>query len=327
MTLTTAAGFTKKFIFISIITIVIGAAAYVAYSIWYQSYLSHLPPVEEKPDLKFGLLPAINFPATSSAIIKHTYSLDTVTGGFPDLPKLIKVYFIPQTGVTLLAPDKSRQLAQNLGFSSAPQSISNNKYQFADEASGQIIIDLGSGNFNFQKSNASSSAATTTDKDKIIQEFKNYLSSHKLLPEELNSGRANVTFDNNLTEVSFWPKDISDLLIVTANFKHGLIKAAVNQTPDNNLIITKLDYVYWPIDLTTFATYPLKTPGRAFEEIKNGKGYISLEAPQTQVSISSVRLAYFEPETYSPYLMPVYIFEGPQFAALVSAIEETYLQH
>ncbi len=35
--------------------------------------------------------------------------------------------------------------------------------------------------------------------------------------------------------------------------------------------------------------------------------------------------AYFESENYTPYLQPVYVFEGPDFVAFDSAVTVDYL--
>lgn len=341
MTLTQAANITRRGILISISLIILGAAGAIGYNIWHQRYLDSLPPVEEKPEMKFGTLPKLIFPSSNVSSSNYSYTLDTVTGGLPQTPKLLKVYFIPQSGISLLAPERSRNLAENFGFSIGPEVLSSTRYKFADDSGGQLLIDLTNGNFNFQRNSLlknliengseknSTSSANLNDfssKEKIAADFKKFLLSKNLLTQELSSGRSNVLFDNGSNKesatVSIWPTDFDNLPIITSSFNQSLIRAKVNNKEEENDKYSEVNYTFWIIDKTTYSTYPLKTAEQAFSDLKAGLGFVSLEPKKPQVSISSVYLAYFESEEYSPYLQPIFIFEGPEFAAIVPAIAQ-----
>jgi hypothetical protein len=333
MTLTQTAILVRRGVFTIISLTVLVVAAATGYKIWYQHYLSTLPPIEEKAEMRFGLLPEIKFPPSIVSSSNFSYSLDTVTGGFPQMPKLVKVYFIPQNKVSFLAPEKSQALAQSLGFLQGPQILSETRYKFTDQYQGNLIIDLTTGNFNFQRQVATDSAklqeTPLTDQAKLVVEFKDFLQQKGLLPEELKNGRSAVIYgqtQNSASEsaqVSVWPEDFEGLPIVTASFKTGLVTGLAKNLADEFGNFTKLDYIFWPIDKTTFSTYQIKTPEEAFKDLQSGKGFVALEPPTAKVSISSVYLAYFQSEEYSPYLKPVYVFEGPSFAALVEALSES----
>lgn len=127
-----------------------------------------------------------------------------------------------------------------------------------------------------------------------------------------------------MVELNLWQDDIDKTPIVTPDFKKGLIKATAINNRNADLKYIALDYIFWPIDMNNFGTYPIKTPQEAFEELKNGDGFIAVEPRTSTVSITKVYLAYYLTEQYSNYLQPVYVFEGPGFAAIVPAIKSEF---
>ena len=94
--------------------------------------------------------------------------------------------------------------------------------------------------------------------------------------------------------------------LVEANFSHQRI----NREPE------------------TQATYPLKTAEEAFNELKEGGGFLaSYYGNESQILIKEVYLAYYLGVTPQEYLMPVVVFEGPNgFFAYVSAVNDEALQ-
>lgn len=331
MTLTQAAVWTKRGILGAVVFIVLLTAAVIASRMWYQYQLSQKPPVEEKPEMKFGSLPKIQFPPGGVTSSNFSYSIDTVTGGLPEIPKLIKVYFIPQTSISLLSSDRAQKLAESLGFLSRPEILSPTRYQFTDDKGGILIIDLTTGNFHIQRPpSATDSAQLNTipleSREQFITAFKEYLASRNLLTKELENGKTNVSFKGPPQEkpdsalVSILPPEWDGIPTVTASFNHGLVKATVSAVGDGTQRFANIDYTVWQSDKTTYSTYPLKTAEQALADLRSGLGFISIEPKAAQVSISSVYLAYFQPEEYSPYLQPVFVFEGPGVTALVPAV-------
>lgn len=329
MTLTQTAILTKRVIVLIIILMIVSISGSIGYSIWNQYRISQIPPVVEKPEMKFGILPKINFPASKVTSSNYAYSLDTVTGNLPEIPKFLKVYFIPQSSVTLLAPENSISLAKNLGFPDGPEAISNNVYKFINENGGSMTIDLPTGNFHFQQSNVekiatNSAQANLPEQDKMVTDFKNYLAINNLLVDDLKNGKSAVQYNNKnakdstTAKVSLFPSNLDNLPIVTPLFNQGLVKADVISSETNHY--PNLNYIYWTIDQTTSSTYPLKTAKEAFNELKSGNGFVSIASAQAKISITSVYLAYLETEEYTPYLQPVFVFEGPDFVGLVPAI-------
>lgn len=75
-------------------------------------------------------------------------------------------------------------------------------------------------------------------------------------------------------------------------------------------------------------TYPIKSAEEAFEELKNGDGYIAAySGTDTSVLINNVYLAYYLGEDRQKYLMPVIVFEGDGgFMGYVSAVKKEWVE-
>lgn len=339
MTLTQTAILTRRVILISSISLFLGMVSFLGYRVWYAYYLSTLPPVEEKPDTKFGTLPLPDLPIANVSSSNFSYSLDTTTGGLPDLGKIIKVFFIPKTYATLLAPEKSQSLASKFDIRSEPEVLSETLYRFRTEEKA-ITIDLDTGNFTYlvEKSPEQPQSLIDSD-DKLINDLKNLLNSKGLLDEGLTKGRFKVSLlkfegenlvpvesrsEAQAAQISIWPQDLNQIPIATPDINQSLITAIVTRSANDLKNYLSLKYTYWPVDETTFATYPLKTTREGYDDLISGKGVVVVEPERPEVSITSVYLAYFQSEKYTPYLQPVFVFEGPNFVSFVPAIKEQF---
>lgn len=345
MTLTQTAILTKQVILVSAVALVLAVFSFTAYKIWHAYYLAHLPPVEEKPDIKFGVLPLPDFPKSNVSSSNFSYSLDTTTGGLPKIgmdpgfEKIIRVYFVTQTFATFLSPEKSQSLAQKFDIINSPEIISETKYKFTDRDK-FLSINLDNGNFLYKKEATISAIENPDDDKKLISEFKQFLANLDLLKDDLKNSRTKITLlrtsgrgfvptnvkaEVQAVQISLWPDSIDNKLIFTPDFNKALINAIVIKEASKLDSYLSLDFVYYPIDTTTFATYPIKTPEVAFDDLKKGKGVVIVEPDNPQVSITAVSLGYYLSENYTPYLLPIFIFEGPNFVAYIPAINEQFL--
>lgn len=344
MTLTQTAILVKQIILISTIALILGIIGFVSYKVWYANYLKNLPVVEEKPDVKFGILPTLEFPATAVSPSNFTYSIETVTGGLPKLgidpgfEKNIRVYFMTQTFATLLSSERSENLAEKFGISTKPEILSETKYKFIDQNK-SLLADLDTGNFSYNKEASVSGKTDLDDDNKLVSDFEQILSSIGVLKEDLRQGRTKVTLlkllekefvptqlraETTAALISLWPAAVDKKPIFTGNYNQSLVSGVViGVANDLNNYLT-LDFTYYPIDASTFATYPVKSPQQALEDLKGGKGVVVVEPSKPQVVITSAYLGYYLPQKYSPYLQPIYVFDGPQFTALVPAISSEY---
>ncbi len=342
MTLTEASALTKKVLIVSAITLFVVLTSWGGWHYYYNYiYLPGLPPVVEKPTVAFGPLPKIAFPETKVASSNFSFTLDTQTGALPEsLPELFKVYSVAQLATDLLALDRAKNLAGTLDFNRNPQAISATQYKFIDDKNGgELIVDLDTGNFKFRRNIATASAQNSEriedfiDENTQSQSFKNFLSSNNLLKDQLKGGKITVSYNNtvkkdsSLITINLWQESIEDTPIVTPKFNEGLIKAVGLNMRDTDKKYILLDYIFWPIDLANFGTYPIKPVSQAFEELKAGEGFVAIEPRTGSASITKVYLGYYIAEEYSNYLQPVYVFEGPEFAGLVPAVESEFLEN
>src|SRR5258708_2433232 len=127
MTLTETAQLTKRVLLISLVLLVIAISGWISYQVWYYKYyLPNKPAVEVLPEVKFGILPRPVLPKSEISSSNYSYSLDTETGDVPTtLPKIAKVFFVPQLGTTLLSSNRATNLAEKLGFTQGPENISS----------------------------------------------------------------------------------------------------------------------------------------------------------------------------------------------------------
>lgn len=340
MTLTETAQYTKKAL------VIVAIALIVIFSLWGGiAYYLATRPVEvviELPTRNFGLLPKPPLPKSKLTANSVTYDLNTETGALPtDLPYLMKVYFIPRLGTTFLAPDKAKRLAASFSFKNGPEILSPTMHRFSDDKGGEFLFDLDSGNFRFKRPIATGSAEFEDREEPqiegeniMINNFRKYLGERGSMPDQLAQGQAKVFYnkprqtESSEANITLWQQDIKEgteenpiiYPIVTPEFSQGLIKGVVTrfQTVENKYL--SIDFIFWPIDTTRFETYPIKTVEEAYEQLKNGEGVTVLPYSRSNVEIEKVYLAYLLPKEYTPYLQPIYVFEGPQFAAYVPAI-------
>ncbi len=346
MTLTQASILTKQVVFLSITLSVLGLVSFVGYQMWRVYYLSSIPPVEETADAKFGLLPQPQFPSSNASSSNFTYSLDTATGNTPTLgqddnfPKLIKVYFISQPYTSLLSSERIKKIASEFGLTTEPTISADVEYNFEDGAK-KLKINLDSGNFVYAN-DASISASEKLDEDQqLLTGFQRILTNLDFFKPELTEGKKQIIllkedgFDLIPTQarseakgalISLWPANIGSFALVTPKFNQALINAVLMYSANDLANYQSIDYTHWAIDQNEFGTYELKEPAVAFDELKSGKGTIIIEPNKPQVSINSVQIAYYLSSTYSPYLLPIYVFEGPQFVAYLPALKEKHLQ-
>lgn len=334
MTLTEAAVATKKGAVWFSIFILACLIVFIIYQIIYNDIvLPHQKQQEALPTTKFGVLPQPALPHSLQSASSYSYTIDTETGDLPaQYPSTMNVYFVPQLGTTLLAFDRVKNLANSLGFTSDPTVVNNTQYHFTDSSGGELTIDLDTANFKFNRNvDLTNAENTLPDADQIASDFVSYLSSKGLMQDNLNNGRTNVVFehssntDSDTATVSIWPNDIGQFKIVTPKYSVSNINALVTKSTDEQNKYSQMQYIYWNPDLTTLSTYPIKSPAQAFADLKSGKGVMVIQPENKTASITSVTLAYYEPDSYQKYLEPVYVFSGPDMVAYVPAITNSYL--
>lgn len=345
MTLTQTATLVKRVIFFSAIAAILSIISFVGYSAAHKFYLSRLPEPEVRPDTKFGKLPPADFPQSLVPSSNFTYTLDTVTGNLPKLDqdpgfeKIVKVYFVNKPVATLLSPERSAAFAAKFGITTPPQVLSELVYRYYQDDK-TITIDIDTQNFKYANVNVPPATELLPDENSLISGFKGVLGSVGALKKEFEEGSAKVTFmkmengeivptnarsEARYAHISLWPKPIDNKVINFPKYNVSLISALVSQSSGRLDDYLSIEFTYWAIDTQTFATYPAKPIEVAFDELKSGQGTVITQPPISQVSITSISPGYYMSGNYKPYLQPVYIFEGPQFVAYISAIDNSFI--
>jgi hypothetical protein len=92
--------------------------------------------------------------------------------------------------------------------------------------------------------------------------------------------------------------------------------------------IISAQYRFFPIEREGSATYPIKTAEAAFEELKEGIGFITNPESTSggSVIIRKVYLSYYDAGQYSEYYQPVIVFEGDNnfYGFVPAVIDEHY---
>jgi hypothetical protein len=339
MTLTQTAIFTKRAIILFAVMLFLGITSFVGYKMWQGYYIAHLPAKVIKPETSYGPLPPLEFPQSVVNPTTLTYSIDTATGSFPSFDNILKVYFSPKAAVTLLASDRANELANRLGIKTPATVVSDIKYSYQD-GNKSLTVDLDTGNFKY--TNASTftpEAGLDLSESGLSGSFKGILSTLQANKPELSNGPAKIIFYNydgsqlnalhsnkgaNAAVVSIWPDKIDNKPIVNPDFNKSLVQGLVYGSPNNIENYGAINFTFWPIDTTVFSTYPIKTADMALDDLKSGQGTI-LMAPTGKASITSAYIAYFQSDTYSSYLQPIYVFEGPKFVAYVPAVTKDFV--
>lgn len=333
MTLSQTAALTRQIITLSMVALILGTVSFIGYRIWYANYLASLPPQEEKPDAKFGLLPPIDFPEASVSTSNFSYSVDTSTGNLPKVgaesgfEKLVKVYFVTKTFASLLSTEKSQILAEKFDIRTEPEILSETNYRFKSNEK-TLTVDLNNNNFIFQNNLTKLEKIRLDDDNKLMSDFVSTLESLGFLNDDLRKGRSKIIHletGPGVAQISLWPSLVDNKPILTPQFDTSLINARIFKSAENLNNYLSLNFTYYPIDTSTFATYPLKTSEEAFADLKSGKGVVIIEPLKANVSITFIYLGYFSAENYTAYLQPIFVFEGPHFVAYVPAVSNEFI--
>ncbi len=303
------------------------------------------PPPPPPPTVSFGKLPLIEFPK-KEAVGGLQYKLETPTGTFPKFSDRAKVFFIPYQRPNLLALDRAKKEASQMGFIQEPEAVSEKVYQWRKPNEGlMLVMDTVSGSFDltydWQKDQDLLMARNLPGKEQAIKEAINFIQKTKTVELDLLDGRMEVNYvkfsagkllsaispsEANFAKVDMFRKNIDELPVYTGDSNKGIVSVLISGSTDNQKRYVNVDFNYFPIQYNAFATYPIKKASQAWEEIKNGLSYISRWNGKGIVTVRRIYLAYFESEKPQSFLQPIYVFEGDDnFLAFVPAITSNWL--
>ncbi len=346
--LTETAYYTRKSVNIGIIALVAFLVGRVLLGYALEIWAELNPPPPPPPTVAFGVVPPPKFKeATSSANL--VFNLETITGTFPDLPAIGKVYFMPVAKETLLSLQRARDVAQKLGFDGDPTAVNGTVKQWIDLTTPlrTLQYDIATGNFDL-KYDWNSDASLFVQKDlpdsnTAAAEAKNYLANLEIVPSDVLNGKTTVSFfkvslnsliptssvsSADLVRVDFFRDDIDQLPLFSQTPQISPLYLIFSGIKDDKKRLVEVHYTVWQIEPETFATYPLRPVSEAWNDLNNGKGYLaSLGTSGTNlINVKKIYLAYYYPYETMDFLEPIYVFEGEKgFFAYVPAISKTWL--
>lgn len=299
------------------------------------------------PTVAFGKLPMVNFPEATNTST-YTYAINTLSGSLPKLPDQINVYQLEQPSPNLLGLDKAKAIAQSADFTTDPTQLSETVYQWqkTDPMPQTLTMDIQSFDFTFSsqyQTDATVLSATHMPNETLAQTVsKAFFDKIEPLPTSIDESKTKATLfaitpgglipasslsTAQIVRVDYFPQAVDTFPIYAANPTQSLLYALVASGPTNYPQVLEVQYLH-KSPTSTKATYPIITAQAAFDELKQGKGYVAANPTgDTNITITDVTLGYFVTPTPQKYLWPIIVFVGDKgFYAYVAAIPPAWIQ-
>ncbi len=288
--------------------------------------------------------------SSSSAGLK--FALDTIEGVPVTATDSAEVFFLPQTATRFGYREKIFLMAKTFGFSTDSVNYQlTGTNAFFNDGKQKLTIDITNFNFNYQddyqQDKALFASSQIPSQDQVQTDATNFLKTVGRYPDELTQGKTNVVYFSYNAETNnlYATQNLQEANVVEVDFYRPDIDAAPSAIPvvsplyfnsQNHVImiypqgaykVIKAQVAFFEKSTDQVGTYPLKSADVAYSELKSGQGLVvSGAAGRNTVSIQKMFLAYYDPDTYEPYLEPVYVFLGTNnFVAYVPAVSGDYL--
>lgn len=335
---------TIKYGSIAIVALLIFRSAFISFQSYWKSAHPSPPP---KPTVAYGKLPKLNFPARPN-LPPITLKPETISGSLPKLSDQAKVFFMPQPSDNLLARDRAKAWAKQLGFLKEPEKNETNVLIYTTETSPKTTLEINILTRNFKllydwKNDLEMPyTGTLLGEAQAIAMAKSFLqqkqveNSNDLLlgPAEaiyLQYENGNLVKPISLSEANFvrvnlFRNNIDDLRILPPNPKEANVSFLISPTESKKGII-EVKFINFSISLENYATYPLKDVNTAWTQLASGKGFIANlgNNPDGKVIVRNAYLAYFDNEEPQSFLQPIIVFEGDNdFYAYVPAVSDSW---
>lgn len=341
--LTTFADFLRR----SSIGIVIGIFGLTAVIIIYMyrgGIKNAISPAKPAPaTVAFGILPKydqnLGFPARAGI----AYTIQTVSGEFPNLPMTAKVFALFQNEPTFGGPGIVKQRAVQLGFPSEPLKVSENKMTFVDSRNSarKLTIDVLNGDLSLLTNYLANPSILSTrpvsvEEAKAVTRvfFKSAGLAFDRYPESKiqtqnfrvdgsNLVEANSLANTNVIQVVYGHGDLDKLPVIAAKKTENNVSTIIAKNDVVDAKIVNMDLLK-----NRFSTYPLKGAVKALEDLKAGRGNFNDKFGGDGLTITSVSIGYVEGDKEKGYLTPVYIFNTASgITAYVDAVDEAWVKN
>lgn len=304
------------------------------------------PTPPPPPTVAFGKLGEFSFPK-SPINQQFSYTLNTVSGTLPTFEDRVTVYKLEQPHPNLLALDNVKSIAAKAGFTGEGTPLSETLFSWQDTTTGQKIVinsltfDIIYSLENYFSNQQVLAATFLGDQNHAIDTAKTFLQTISTVPADIDTSKTTTTLysikegalipatslsNAQIIQVDYFQKDINELPIFYPNATHSLLTFLIGSGEHDTQVVNA--HIVHRGVLTDFnATYPLKSPQQAFDELKKGKAYIAqYNGTKSSIIIRNISLGYYIGEDPQLYLMPIIIFQGDDnFYAYVTAITDEWL--
>jgi len=347
--LTVSAYYTRRTINYAIIVVIVFIILKIIWTITVNVWIASHPPPPPPPNMAYGKLPLVSF-SNSCKNYDLTFKLETISGNFPESSPSARIYFMPILSANLLSLERADEKAKKMGFTLPPNSLSKEGYQWFDELNPlrSLRVNIVTGNlklsYDYTKDLSLLQNKNLPLSENAIEEAKNTLDNYELLNDDLRNGEINVTnyklINNVLQEVGgvaeadfvkvqFLRSKVNDFSVLTPGSNEAPASVTFSGSNDTIKRVIELKYNYQLIDQGNFATYLIKTPQTAFEELKKRKGCIADQGTLNgkERIIRNIYVAYYDSLILQTYLQPIYVFEGDKgFRAYTNAVNDEWLE-
>ncbi len=323
------------------IGVIIGGAIFMLYLfIMGGVFVKNLffPTAPEGPKQEFGELPQIVFEQIPDSTIN--YQINTVTGELPtNLPTRMFVYKLEQPKPDLLALQNARSITSSAGYNQGELKISDSIYQWSNSSTNSSLqYDINEQTFRINTNILSNqniiNNAVIPDEIRIQQNLNDLLNTMRVefsglayseqsikyldanlnpVDNPINAKVVDVSLYNNTIE-----NDLGTFNFVYPNPPKSLVNFIVAFPSSHRLILLEGNS-HNKVLTEEFSDYPIKSVTDAFEELKNGSGYLYNPTQLRNIQITNVFVAYYLDENTKEYAQPVYVFEGVNATAYVPA--------
>lgn len=322
--LTEAALVSKKAFFWTLVAIATIIAIFIFLGIGKNIKTALFPPKDLPATVAFGKLPGVDLSSGFRASGGVTFELETISGGFGTLPAYGKVFAIRVPESSFGAIDALKNNASSIGFDLDPTETTSGVYKFTDEddENRTLTVDILSGNFEFETGyldNPEVLDARMENEEAAVDAALDFFQSYgvdladypvdkvQVRKMRVDGGHLTETqalANANLIEVNFARGDLDELPIIWAKESEAGISALVSE---REVVWAKHQSV--GVLKNMFATYPLRAPALAYEDLQSGTGAFNKQVTTSKVTVIGVSLGYVESAKAQEYLVPMYLFK------------------
>lgn len=299
------------------------------------------PPTEEA---RFGILPMVSFTPNTD---KYIYSLNTLTGGLPASPIMVKVYKVKRRPSSLLDIQNARNNLHNQNYSQGEKKISETVYEWTNNQDANFPISIRynivTGDFDiyseYLKDQNVQSANHVLKKENATDYMFDYLERIGANVKDLDKEKVLTTYfrisegkltpvdaynEAHILKVDLYQKSL-DKMEVIYPYYYGSIMSFWIASGKYSPVIVAATFKHQFADSEdpqNSSTYNIISAEQAYENLKTGNAFVFNISGRSQIEISDIALAYYLGANTQDYVIPVYVFSGNQFKAYVHALPQ-----